>query len=67
MKKIWLAAGTFLPFVSMAHPGHGELEGFTIQHYMVEPEHVVALVLILAVVFFFAGRKKEMKNVQHPK
>ncbi|HMO32964.1 MAG TPA: hypothetical protein PKE63_05690 [Lacibacter sp.] len=64
MKRLWAFVPTILPFLLYAHPGHGETEGFTIKHYMVEPEHVVLSLLALAITIFFLGRRKEMRDVQ---
>jgi hypothetical protein len=47
-KTFWTMAVLSAPLASMAHPGHGETEGFTITHYFTEPVH--AVVTILAVV-----------------
>ena len=69
MKQLCAFIFTLLPSLLFAHPGHGETEGFTIKHYMVEPEHVIVAVLALAVTIFFLGRKKEIKEVNqqnHP-
>lgn len=56
MKKINLALKTIivmlLPFTGIAHPGHGETEGFTITHYFTEPVHATVSVILLAAVFF---------------
>jgi putative Mn2+ efflux pump MntP len=67
MKRLMLLIALLLPLLTWAHPGHGETEGFTIKHYMVEPEHVLFALLALAVVIFFVGRKKEMHDVEEQK
>ena len=67
MRKMMLLLATLLPFITMAHPGHGETEGFTIKHYIVEPEHAVFALLVMAVVIFFLGRRKEMHDVEKEK
>ena len=67
MKKLMLLVTMVFPLILWAHPGHGETEGFTIKHYMVEPEHVLFALLALAVVIFFVGRKKEMHDVEEQK
>ncbi|MEP7111124.1 MAG: hypothetical protein ABI760_24215 [Ferruginibacter sp.] len=42
-----------LPLICLAHPGHGETDGFTIIHYFKEPVHVsVFLVALTGTVFF---------------
>ena len=65
MKKIQWALHTSLmmliPFAGMAHPGHGETEGYTITHYFTEPVHATVSVILLAGVLFtvnLIGRKK---------
>lgn len=67
MKRLWALLVALIPALLYAHPGHGETEGFTIKHYMVEPEHVVVAVLALAVTIFFLGRKKEMQETGQQK
>lgn len=46
MKRITLLVGGLLPLVTFAHPGHGSTEGFTIIHYMLEPVHLVPLMIV---------------------
>lgn len=65
MKKISLAfqtgLGILLPFAGMAHPGHGETEGFSIIHYFGEPVHATATAALLTVIMFsgiYIRRKK---------
>ena len=52
-----------MPFISLAHPGHGETDGYTIIHYFVEPMHAVFTygVLIASVVYIYHLRR----NKQH--
>lgn len=38
---------SLIPVAVMSHPGHGETEGFTITHYLVEPIHVIVTIGIL--------------------
>lgn len=65
MKKFFPAVAIaivalLLPVLSMAHEGHGHTHGFTIKHYFVEPEHVVASLLAVAVgVWFFRAQRKK--------
>ena len=68
MKKV-IAVFSFLlfgmPFIGMAHPGHGESGGFTITHYFTEPLHIIvsASLLIAVVVYFrYLGRNKQQKE-----
>lgn len=65
MKKLSLAFQTglvmLLPFAAMAHPGHGETEGFSIIHYFGEPVHATATAGLLVVIMFtviYIRRKK---------
>jgi len=55
MKKLATSFGLFLgmvaPLTTMAHPGHGETEGYTIIHYFTEPMHAVITLGSLLIVF----------------
>jgi cytochrome bd-type quinol oxidase subunit 2 len=66
MKKINLVLKTFivmlLPFTGMAHPGHGETEGFTITHYFTEPVHATVSVILLAGVLFTVSVLRRKKS-----
>lgn len=42
MKKLLFVPVALMPFIAMAHPGHGDTGGFTIIHYFTEPVHVLA-------------------------
>jgi hypothetical protein len=52
-----------MPFISLAHPGHGETGGFTITHYFTEPVHIVvalvALIAVVAGVRYFRSNKQQ--------
>lgn len=49
MKKYLLSlAAIAASLSSFAHEGHGHTHGFTIQHYFVEPEHVLAVLAVVA-------------------
>ena len=71
MKKIIVAAlGLFVlctPLISLAHPGHGETDGYTIIHYFTEPMHAVLTygILFSAIVYIYYSRrqKKQSKKV----
>ena len=57
MKKIVsLLAILFTAASAFAHPGHGATDGYTITHYFVEPEHVLAMAAGLGLVFYLAKR-----------
>jgi len=66
MKKINLALKTglimLLPFTGMAHPGHGETEGYTITHYFTEPVHATVSVILLAGVLFTVSYLRRKKS-----
>jgi hypothetical protein len=66
MKKIRLAYKTgiamVIPFTGMAHPGHGETEGFTIIHYFTEPVHAIVTVGLLAGVLFMISYLRRKKS-----
>jgi hypothetical protein len=52
-----------LPFASFAHEGHGHTHGFTIKHYMVEPQHAAATLLVIGVaIYFFLKRRERSVN-----
>ena len=52
---------TMLPLAVLAHPGHRDEGGFTITHYVTEPEHIGAFV-ISALLVLYAGRKFAKRN-----
>lgn len=67
MKKSILFFTSLLPIISNAHPGHGEIESFTIKHYFSEPGHLVFIFIALAVVIFIGGRMKEISDAKKQK
>jgi len=70
MKKLISAFQTgfaiLIPFSGMAHPGHGETEGFSIIHYFTEPAHATAtailMVAVLGTVSYFRRKNSQDKN-----
>lgn len=58
MKKVISAIGAILPLAAAAHPGHGSTDGYTIIHYMKEPQHIVLGVLIIGFVVLLAKAKR---------
>jgi hypothetical protein len=48
MKRIIASAAVLLPLITMAHPGHGGTDGYTIIHYFTEPQHAIITFGILA-------------------
>ena len=64
MKKVLIAAGLLVPFISFAHDGHGATDGFTITHYFVEPGHAIYTWSFIAAGFvlaFYLKRKNASK------
>jgi hypothetical protein len=63
MKRMLAMLAGLVPFLCYAHPGHGDTEGFTIIHYLLEPEHLILLLLAIGVVFWLykSLRGKEEK------
>ncbi|HEX6914074.1 MAG TPA: hypothetical protein VF145_02455 [Chitinophagaceae bacterium] len=54
-----------VPFLAMAHEGHGETGGYTIIHYFTEPIHMfatAALIAFAAFGFFRWLRKEKNKD-----
>jgi hypothetical protein len=53
------------PFLSSAHPGHGDTDGFSIIHYFTEPDHAIVLGAVLACVgvyYLYAKSKKQTQK-----
>lgn len=61
MKQFLFMAALLGGGSAFAHEGHGHTHGFTITHYMVEPEHALALVLMSAVVYFVVRHFRKQK------
>ncbi len=55
LKKLTGLLG-MLPLAAMAHPGHGDGDGFNITHYFTEPEHI-GVFLVSALVVLYAAKK----------
>lgn len=56
MKKIIAASSIIFmlfPFLVSAHPGHGEMGGYTITHYFTEPVHAVVSIGLLACIVVY--------------
>ena len=68
MKKIIVALSFFvlcMPLISIAHPGHGTTDGYTITHYLTEPVHLVIplSILIVGVIYFrYLIRNRQQKE-----
>lgn len=61
MKKCIGVLAAVFPLAAMAHPGHGETDGYTIIHYFSEPQHALVTLgaIILTLVFVLAERRKK--------
>lgn len=64
MKKIFAAAALVMPLVTMAHPGHGESNGYTIIHYFTEPQHAIITYGILAATAVYIAWERRKKSEQ---
>jgi hypothetical protein len=65
MKKALITLSVFvccMPLLGIAHPGHGETDGYTITHYFKEPVHIV--IAIAALVTFAAAARYIKKSKQ---
>jgi len=56
-----------MPLVSLAHPGHGDTDGYTIIHYFREPLHAVIPLLVFIVILGYIHmlEKRYQKNRKH--
>lgn len=52
----------FIPGFVLAHPGHGETEGFSIIHYFIEPMHAVITLSVVAVAYLLYRSFKNKKQ-----
>ncbi len=48
-----------------AHPGHGDSGGFTITHYLIEPEHIFTGICLLALLVSVTGNVKNGNRKKH--
>lgn len=53
-----------IPFFSLAHEGHGHTHGFTITHYIIEPEHALLTWLVVAFTIGYIWLKRRKKANQ---
>ncbi len=68
-QKIIMAIIIFMACLSAnAHPGHGDAGGFTITHYLIEPEHlftgICLLALLVSVTGTILGKRKKRYQEQ---
>ncbi len=64
MKKFIASAAVLMPLVTMAHPGHGGTDGYTIIHYFTEPQHAIITFGILAATGVFIAWERKQKKEQ---
>lgn len=64
MKKIIASAAVLMPLITMAHPGHGGTDGYTIIHYFTEPQHAIITFGILAAAGVFIAWERRQKKEQ---
>ncbi len=64
MKKIIASAALLMPLITMAHPGHGGTDGYTIIHYFTEPQHAIITFGILAATGVFIAWERRQKKEQ---
>ena len=65
MKKTLAGLSLFIlcmPLFSIAHPGHGTADGFTITHYFTEPVHAVIAMGVLAAVAVYIRQVRRNKQ-----
>jgi len=62
MKKVISSLAAFTPLLALAHPGHGESEGYTIIHYFTEPQHALVTLGVVAVTGVFIAWEKRRKQ-----
>lgn len=62
MKKIIASLATLTPLLALAHPGHGETDGYTIIHYFTSPQHVLVTLAAVAVTGVFIAWEKKRKQ-----
>lgn len=65
MKKLiaFFIASGLMPLIGFAHEGHGHTHGFTITHYIVEPDHaLLTWVAISAAIVMIAANRKQSKQ-----
>ena len=65
MKKIIVALSLLscgMPLISLAHPGHGGTDGYTITHYFTEPVHVIVSLVALTGVILYARHLNKSKQ-----
>ena len=65
MKKVIDSLAALTPLFPLAHPGHGETEGYTIIHYFTEPQHLLVSlgVVVLTGVFIAVEKRKNKKSL----
>ena len=68
MRKFFTTAFVIvlLPFIGLAHEGHGATDGFSITHYFVEPEHAIYtwsfLIASAILISYYRLKKRRSSN-----
>lgn len=62
MKKMIASLATLTPLLALAHPGHGDTDGYTIIHYFTTPQHVLVTLAAIAVTAVFVAWEKRRKQ-----
>ena len=61
IKQILLSVTMLVPFVTVAHPGHGLSDGGSWTHYLFSPVHIgvglILFLLVLSAVSYYKRRK----------
>ena len=62
MRKLTLLSAVLVPFLSMAHEGHGTIQK-GVGHYLTSPIHLFGvLALVVAVVLIYKVRTKKNRH-----
>lgn len=67
MKKIislFSLTALLMPLITLAHPGHGDTDGYTIIHYFREPIHaVIPLIVFIAIIAYIHMLEKRYQKI----
>lgn len=62
MKKVIASLAVLTPLFALAHPGHGETEGYTIIHYFTETQHLLVTLGVMVLTTFFVVKERRKKQ-----
>lgn len=62
MKYILSLSGLLAATSAFAHEGHGHTHGFTVTHYMVEPEHALLFALMAGVAIYLFSKYRKARS-----